>query len=182
MGSPPAHKTQGPISRNLFEASTSTLKAHKTPHLSSETANCSFRVFTWLNKSFESSRGGVTIISPETQFSEILQDLTEIDDFLEHKTDLNQKLTYRGCPSKSREEVYRLIAEDRRTITDAGVTEYEQTRRKQYETKVDIVNAAESLFQFFLPPNLKGPTVDKFWGALYRLLEVRVKTPFNYMS
>jgi hypothetical protein len=45
-------------------------------------------------------------------------------------------------------------------------------RQKKYEDRADLVNAAEIMFQFFLHSRFDGPTVGKYWGALFRLIAV----------
>lgn len=48
----------------------------------------------------------------------------------------------------------------------------DRIRAQNYEDKVEIFNKADALFQFFLPPEFSGLTVDKYWGAVHRLLVV----------
>jgi len=63
-----------------------------------------------------------------------------------------------------------MLAKDRGNITGAPGKDHKV--RQTYETKVEVVNAAELLFQFFLPSRFEGPTVGKYWGALDRVLKV----------
>ena len=159
------------------------VKDHRRPKTSSNRSSDrvkeGFHAFAWLNaynESYSASPDPPTVsesyISPAVENKKLDEDLKEIDDFLGHKTNLNDRLTYKDCPSRNRTELYRLLSKERKEVTAGNDTN--QTQRKRYETKVDILNAAESLFQFFLPSNYQGPTVQKYWGALYRLLEACV--------
>jgi len=47
-----------------------------------------------------------------------------------------------------------------------------------YEERVDIINAAEVVFAFFLPSDYQGPTAEKFWGAIRFLIEVSMPSYF----
>lgn len=98
------------------------------------------------------------------------EDLGEIDQFLTRQTSLTDRLSYRACPRVSRMEVYNMLAKHRARIT--GATGKDHKFREIYEKEVEVVNAAELLFRFFLPSCFEGPTVGKYWGALDRLLKV----------
>ncbi len=163
-----AKRVSGPSSSSLKISNIHGPQKAPAPMLDSRKSE--FSVFGWLNSYDESLRGAVKIIPPEIQYQQLEQDLREADDFMNHKTNLNEKLTYRACPVKTRLEVYRMLVEERQDIT--AEPESDQTKRKKYETKVDILNAGESLFQFFLPRNSVGPSIGKFWGGLFQILEV----------
>jgi hypothetical protein len=150
------------------------------PDISADRVNDGFHVFTWINApdgSRFSSPGppavNVNQGSPNVEDQELEEDLKEIDDFLRLKTNLNDRLTYRACPLSQRIAVYKLLAKERNELTTGNDTDItNQDRRKRYETKVDILNAAELILQFFLPPQSQSITAQKYWGALYRLLGV----------
>jgi len=139
-----------------------------------------FHVFSWINApdgSRNTNPGPPTVSvnqeSPNLEGQELDQDLKEIDDFLRYKTNLNDRLTYRASPLSQRIAVYKLLAAERNELITGNDTDItNQNRRKRYETKVDILNAAELILQFFLPPNSQSITAQKYWGALYRLLGV----------
>jgi hypothetical protein len=160
-----------------------------------------FHVFTWLNLSTGSnlkralkdlSKGGKSTIKgqkPETSVAEpedggdvplvindnhVKDDLGEIDQFLTHMTNLNQRLGYQGCTSQKRQDVYDFITKEKQELNKSRRRGLE--RRKSYENKVDLLNAADLMFQFFLPSNLDGPTVGKYWGALFRLIAVSINS------
>ena len=94
----------------------------------------------------------------------------EIDDFLRHKTNLNDRLTYRASPLSQRIAVYKLLAAKRNeltTETDTDITN--QNRRNRYETKVDILNVAELILQFFLLPNSQSITAQNSYSRRSRI-------------
>jgi len=129
-----------------------------------------FHVFTWLNAGM-TDHGTKSLNVNEEQLKE---DLEETDYFLSHKTSLSERIAYKECPQISRLAVYNLLEQEGRTITGSAAKEQKKHERKRriYERRVDIVNAAESVFQFFLPSLFEGPTVMKYWGAIHRLLVV----------
>jgi hypothetical protein len=150
------------------------------PDISGDRVKDEFHVFSWINAP-DGSRNtspapptvNVNQESPNAESREVDEDLKEIDDFLRLKTNLNDRLTYRACPLSQRIAVYKLLATERNELTTGNDTDItNQDRRKRYETKVDILNAAELIIQFFLPPNSQSITAQKYWGALYRLLGV----------
>jgi hypothetical protein len=49
-------------------------------------------------------------------------------------------------------------------------------RRKSYGNKVDLLNAADLMFQFFLPSNFDGPTVGKYRGALFQFIAASINS------
>ena len=111
--------------------------------------------------------------SPNVETPKPEDDQKEIDDFLRLKTNLNDRLAYRACPLSKRLELYKVLAKERTELSaGTGTEQPDQNRRKRYETKVDILNAADSILQFFLPADSESMTAQKFWGALLRLWEV----------
>ena len=46
-------------------------------------------------------------------------------------------------------------------------------KRDDYEHRIDIFNAADQIFRFFLPWRVSNdaPTVGKFWAAVQNLIE-----------
>jgi hypothetical protein len=150
------------------------------PDVSGDGVKDEFHVFSWIsvrdgsrNTSPAPPTVNVNQVPPTVEGQELDEDLKEIDDFLCLKTNLNDRLTYRACPLSQRIAVYKLLATERNELTTGNDTDIaNQDRRKRYETKVDILNAAELILQFFLPPNSQSITAQKYWGALYRLLGV----------
>jgi hypothetical protein len=150
-------------------------KSSRSPEVSKN----DFHVFIWLNEysdgnnsSTTSPIGGMMPMPSPIKTQDLEDDLEEIDTFLSQKTSLNDRITYRSCPFQKRNEVYRLLSKERRDITAA--TDSSQDQREMYENKVDILNAVDLIFQFFFPPKFQGPTVGKYWGAVFQLLKVCV--------
>jgi hypothetical protein len=101
-------------------------------------------------------------------------DLVRMDRYLSHKTRFSERITYSDCPRISRSEVYRFIEQEGRAMA-TSVSEdpkKDEKRRMNYERRVDLTNAAEFIFQFFLPSEFEGPTVLEYWGAIHRILVV----------
>jgi hypothetical protein len=131
-----------------------------------------FHVFTWLNTG-KLDHGASSLTIKARQLKE---DLEIMDHFLSHKTSLGERISYRECPQTSRSTAYALLEEEARYISPSATVDQgaiESTKRT-LERRVDIVNAAESIFQFFFPPTYKGPTVQKYWGALHQFLLVGI--------
>lgn len=129
-----------------------------------------FHVFTWLNAAPMDQSSKVLNIN----LDQLKDDLEEMDHFLSHKTTLTERIAYKECPKVSRLEVYGLLEQEERALLKSAVKEQKQDEEKSriYELRVDIVNAAESIFQFFLPSLFEGPTVLKYWGVIHQLLTV----------
>lgn len=147
-----------------------------------------FHVLTWLNEIQSTTLLTPNIhpassLSPDNQTSgvnvgrsfildemSLRADLKEMERFLKRETSFEERLIYNDCPQYSRHDVYMLLKNEGKTI--AAATQKDPKRAKNYEDKVEIFNKAEALFQFFLPPQFEGRTVNKYWGAVYRLLVV----------
>jgi len=127
--------------------------------------NPDFHVFTWLNNEHVSTSfpGGETI-------SIVDADLAEMDRFLVNETGLEDRLAYNECPETNRSAIYDFLSQEEKEIMISE--ESDPRKRKIYEAEVEIVNNAENLLLFFLPPGYGGPTAAKYWGALHRLLTV----------
>lgn len=100
----------------------------------------------------------------------IKEDLGEIDHFLTHQVNIVERMMYQKCIPRTRQIIYKLLADESTKLT--GGAGKDLSFQRIYETKIDLVNAAETLFQFFLPSQFDGPTVQKYWGAIYYLLFV----------
>ncbi|XMA10295.1 hypothetical protein WAI453_003086 [Rhynchosporium graminicola] len=135
-----------------------------------------FRVFTWINSRNASRDVGspVTAVNVDyvlTGFESqgVDDDLAEIDTYLSSKTDISHRLTYNRCQStqsSERSELYVLLSGLKPDALSA-----EETVITTYENLVGVLNAAELLFRFFLPPGSQAPTTSKYWGALSMLLK-----------
>jgi hypothetical protein len=107
--------------------------------------------------------------------------LGEMDHFLTRMTNLNLRLNYQGCTNRSRQDTYEMLVKEKQELNESSKTDLK--RRKNYENKVDLLNAANLMFQFFLPSKIDGPTVGKYWGALFQLIAVSIRIfldPFKF--
>ena len=157
-----------------------------SPHHLSNSFDDNFHVFVWLNvhetnlgprdqgkgRRETANTSATTGVSglPASIEQALIDDLNEIDQFLTRRTSLADRLSYQGCPQLTRSEIYDKLEKDRVKIT--GVIMKDDTIRQIYEKKVALINAAELLFQFFIPPCFDGPTVKEYWGALAQILDV----------
>lgn len=129
-----------------------------------ETASGSFHVFTWLDSvqlASGSKSAGQAIVQ---------QHLGEVDGYLVSSTKLHEKSAYKRCNLSTRQIVHSRLEEQGQTIGNSE----DEGKIKDYSQRVDIYNAAELVFHFFLPDwaDQDVPTVGKFWGAILRLVEV----------
>ncbi|EDN99944.1 hypothetical protein SS1G_02802 [Sclerotinia sclerotiorum 1980 UF-70] len=130
-----------------------------------------FHVFNWMNTQIEMPTSAKTPKDSTASnlvagVNEILlhDDLKEIDDYLMQKTNISERLTYRACPSHTRKQFYDILHEVESKI------QADQSLRATYELQVELANAADTLFEFFLPPQESGPTTEKYWGPLYEII------------
>jgi hypothetical protein len=114
-------------------------------------------------------------VSADTVAMNVNDDLKEMDRFLKYQTGFVEALAYKECPQHTRREVYELLASQEKEIPN--LTESDMGRQI-FEQQVDLVNSAEAMFTFFLPPSFEGPTVEKFWGAIYQAVNVRMRLFF----
>ncbi|KAK6583556.1 hypothetical protein PZA11_003286 [Diplocarpon coronariae] len=150
-------------------------KNRKKRRGSSEQHKEQFHVFTWINSknATHSVSPGITAtnvdyILPGFEPQGLEDDLTEIDNYLSTEIHLSHRLIYDSCPVKTRVELYQVLSLERKAALEekGGTLEI-----RAYEAIVDVANAAERLFQFFLPSDFQGPTVRKYWGGIYRLVK-----------
>ncbi|KAI9053978.1 hypothetical protein LZ554_002922 [Drepanopeziza brunnea f. sp. 'monogermtubi'] len=144
---------------------------------STERSKEEFHVFTWMNSNNEMhnvspgiTATNVDYILPGFERQGLEDDLKEMDEYLSTEINLSHRLIYNAAPSKTRVELYELLSSMRKeAVSDERST---TPQIKVYEAMVDVVNAAEVLFRFFLPSNYEGTMVKKYWGAMYRLLQL----------
>ncbi|CAD6445946.1 79cbdec4-4d36-4b36-bb97-543955684f77 [Sclerotinia trifoliorum] len=130
-----------------------------------------FHVFNWMNTQIDMPNSARTAKDSKASnlvagVNEILlhSDLQEIDDYLMQKTNISERLTYRACPSHTRKQFYDILHEVESKI------QADQSLRATYELQVELANAADTLFEFFLSPQESGPTTEKYWGPLYEII------------
>ena len=184
----PIEKAPGGNSDEPLAASQGTTETLEPVHLGKEQTaghlGRSFHVFTWLN---EAQSTAVTTphrsLSPDIQSGgvdadppfvldemSLRADLKEMDRFLKRETSFEERLIYSQCPQSTRQQIYTMLMNEGRTIT--ALTRKDRSRAKIYEDKVEVFNKAEALFRLFLPSNFEGRIVEKYWGAVNRLLVV----------
>ena len=153
-----------------------------------ESLGKNFHVLTWLNEA-QTTNLPAPKVPPAGSFSpggqtggvdldrsfildemSLRADLKEMEQFLKRKTSFEERLIYNECPQHVRQDVYMLLKKEEAIIATA--TRKDPKRAQSYEDKVEIFNKAEVLFQFFLPSRFEGRMVKKYWGAVYRLLNV----------
>jgi len=120
-----------------------------------------FHVFSWLNTFTATGEP-----SPQEQAEFLCMQLQEMEDFLSNDTKQLDQRTYRACPEATRLNAL--------TYLEQQYTAVQKNNRlkRDFEDRVDVFNAAERVFRFFLPLDFVGPTVPKFWGAIHRLVQV----------
>jgi hypothetical protein len=120
-----------------------------------------FHVFSW--------RESVTATgnpSSQEQAESLQMQLQELEEFLSTETNRFDQQAYHNCPEATHLTALTYLEEQA-----AAVKKNSQLKR-EFEDRVDVLNAAEIVFRFFLPLESGGPTVAKFWGAINRLVQV----------
>lgn len=119
-----------------------------------------FHVFGWLRSI--TTVTGERVDGLETQ-------VREVHDFLSSKARPSDRNAYQACPEATRLETIEYL-QQHRTWTEAGK---DKRQKQRMSDRIDIYNACELIFRFFMPLEFSGPTVGKFWGAVHRLVQVR---------
>ncbi|KAI5927644.1 hypothetical protein F4810DRAFT_648688 [Camillea tinctor] len=126
-----------------------------------------FHVFTWVDMENEEDRSG------KIEIEVLVDQLTEVEDYLDRSTSISDRTAYQECRPSLRQFVHEYLEIKRPDMEEDDETDQSL---KKYEDAVDIFNAADVLFEFFLPHGMEKvvPTVGKFWGAVQRLMEVAI--------
>ena len=153
-----------------------------------------FHVFTWLNapestpgsvQKTESNKGVPALKTDSANIRDAdsvflsnsernpKQDLEKMNQALSQETVHEELTAYRGCLQRSRRDIVDMLAKQSEELTGP------EKMYGPHGKKVGIVNAAESIFELFLPLGYEGPTVQKFWGGLYRLMVVSADNFLN---
>lgn len=123
-----------------------------------------FHVFTWLNIAENEAN------DTESDGETLVTQLREVQDYLLNSTTMRDRNAYHYCNSSSQRSVHTYLK-------DMGVeiekTIEESEEKQDYENKIDLYNAADIVFSFFLPQLLDEdtPTVGQFWGSVRRLVD-----------
>lgn len=91
-----------------------------------------------------------------------------LDDFYkttENQQDPKKRSLFKRCQPKS-------LAETEKALL--GMTRAKLDKAEVIAMKKDLLSAAESAFQAFLPLDQEGAICSKYWGALHRSITVSV--------
>ncbi|KAI9642368.1 hypothetical protein NHQ30_009172 [Ciborinia camelliae] len=130
-----------------------------------------FHIFHWMNTQIEILNNPKTAKNSSTPHlvagvDEILlqDDLQEIDDYLLQKTNFSERFAYKASSKHTRKQFYDVLVEVESKVQG------DRSLQATYELQVELANAAEALFGFFLSPENSGPTTEKYWGPLYDII------------
>lgn len=126
-----------------------------------EATDDKFHVFSWLD-SFTVTEEA----SSKEQAESLRVQLQEMDEFIRKETNASDRKAYQNCPEATRLDALTSLEEQLEKSKKSPQS------KREFDDRVDIVNAAEIIFRFFLPLQFEGPTVGKFWGAIHRLIRV----------
>ena len=136
-----------------------------------------FHVFIWLNVTESETDAGSFDID-ETQLD---ADLRDIHRYILSRLRPGDSSAYRNCRTASRSEVHALVETTSKEISNSSDAK-KVSRLRTLEVLTDIVNACDSIFQFFLPLAFDGPTVSKYYGAIHSLIMVCLPEQYNVDS
>ncbi|KAI2633689.1 hypothetical protein GGS26DRAFT_56879 [Hypomontagnella submonticulosa] len=171
---PPDVGVLRPLGKEIGEAGQGNLKTgqNKNENTQSKPPNgvdTSFHVFSWL--AMAEAETGDTELDAEA----LTTDLQEAEQYLLGSTAMGNRNAYQRCSQSTQSSVYDYLETQGSKIEkNNGESREESRNRREYETRVDLYNAAEIIFSFFLPQSLGigAPTVGKFWGAIRSLVEI----------
>lgn len=127
-----------------------------------EQSKAKFHVFSWAKTRTPSPVGGPNFVVLQKQ-------LSEVEEFLTAETNGADRRAYLDADISTREAAYAYLEQQGVAIQEM---KNQPLKKRDYEERVDIFNAADTLFRFFLPPRFDGPTTERFWGAVMNLVWV----------
>ncbi|KAI1465730.1 uncharacterized protein F4812DRAFT_110004 [Daldinia caldariorum] len=131
-----------------------------------------FHVFSWLEIG-ENEGDGIMPYNVE----QLTTSLREIEEYLITSTGMRDRSAYRNCEISSRRSVHAYLSQG------SGIEKAEELdwQKNEYEKRVDLYNAADIIFDFFLPQYVdeSTPTIGKFWGAIDSLVQNTDQDPNN---
>ena len=136
------------------------------PEVLPDRVNDRFHVFSWLETVTTSDDP-----SSQVRVESLRRQLQEVEEYLVNNTSFSDRRAYHDSPEHFRSVPFKYIE------AQGDLTEKFKKRprlRRDYEDRIDILNAADIVYRFFLPPTFRAPTVAKFWGAIYLLVQVSV--------
>lgn len=107
-------------------------------------------------------------ISSATSVELLKGQLLAAEKFLTKETTFSNRKAYKDSNESTRDAAYNYLTSLAQKVDDDG----SDSVRLAYEKRVDIFNAADSLYRLFLPKGFDDPTSRKFWGALQKMLIV----------
>ncbi|KAI1142915.1 hypothetical protein F5Y05DRAFT_408368 [Hypoxylon sp. FL0543] len=137
----------------------------KTEDKPTRTTDKTFHVFTWME---------MTQMDDDCLESEVVPlntDLQEAEEYLLRSTSMRDRNAYQNCNLSSQRSVHAYLKGKSIRIEKM---DNDNQEKRAYENKVDLYNAADIVFSFFLPRSLgeDTPMVGKFWGAIETLVEI----------
>lgn len=106
----------------------------------------------------------------------LMQNLDRMARFLRDDTNLLQSLAYKSASQSSYSTVRSYLQEQANRIAaepDPATNPQASTEdKREHGRAVDLFNAAESVFEFFLPVRTQADIASKYWGAIHKLLAV----------
>lgn len=129
----------------------------------------SFHVFTWL----ETVLVCTGTVTPWVDSEALNKQLKEVDDYLCKGTSFTDKKAYQDCEESTRSSLFGYLEKQGAEIEKMKNS---SSKRYGYEERIDIFNAADVVFRFFLPPDVEAPTVKKYWGAVSALIQASTRS------
>ncbi|KAF4963227.1 hypothetical protein FZEAL_10947, partial [Fusarium zealandicum] len=99
--------------------------------------------------------------STQARFAPLEAQLSAAESFLTAETTYSNRKAYKICQTSTRSECYGYLAGLADQVEDKAADDV----RRAYDEKVDIFNAADVIYTFFLPMDFADPMSSKFWGA-----------------
>ena len=137
------------------------------PNRSPEDTANAFHVFTWLEDVQHFSGKSDPVIDIDA----LDKQMREVDVYLADQTGAADQKSYQDLPPVAQAASWAYIKGVVGSIRGGG---NKYPAKAYYDERVDIINAAELVFTFFLPSDYQGPTAEKFWGAIRCLIEVSI--------
>ncbi|KAF4448955.1 hypothetical protein FALBO_16728 [Fusarium albosuccineum] len=112
--------------------------------------------------------GGVEGLRATTGLTSLKTQLAAAEKFLTVETTYSNRKAYKCCEVSTRTECYAYLT----SLADRVEEDGSDKMRRTYEEKIDIFNAADIMYAFFLPMEFEGPMSGKFWGAVRKMIHL----------